>query len=349
MPVPRISKSKAKTLAKAQRVAAECKVRVVEAKAPEPTIIPAGTSLVAMKGEPCVEIKDCEYGKGVFATRDIRKGEIITHYGGHVYDDKYDEIVTSPVELSVDELDDILVDRAEYTVGTEFDGVRYCVDGREAPRDDPMMCGHLFNDPGNWDFETDEHWKTIMKEYDRVWEQQKSGVPVTPAGLTIYLASFCCHKQASLVDQNSFPTNLARDTEGNYYYPMKASRDIKAGEQIYYFYGTPYWIGKELIRSGRSMKPWGCWRKAMGNGWVNILPGGPVFDRASYEEKRRVVSLASFIGMANKGDLVDYLGKQIVLPLLLDVYFDFVDTKTRSKLMKRIDLSNKGCVRRVSA
>ena len=271
MPAPRISKTKSKALAKAQRVAVECKAKpmaVVEKVVPESVV---GMTLAPMPGTPCVEIRDCEYGKGVFATRDIRVGEIITHYGGHIRNTDYTSVKQSEYSTN-EELRELVKIRGEYAISSKIGAESFVIDGRYAPRDDPLLCGHLFNDPGDW---FDDDVTTFVRNYKTLTEDvvyDDAGGCYVPISLWLAISSFVTNKQAYVSKQNTdvLGNTLTKMPDGTYGLPMVATRIIKAGEQIYYAYGIPYWIQTILADGGLDSRPYCEWRDRSGESWCRV-------------------------------------------------------------------------------
>jgi len=159
---------------------------------------------------PC-EVKQSTYGRGVFAKRDIKKGEVATLYPIHAY---------------------INTDSNGYgriTGGVAYDWA-YCLthsptkaiyqgDKDEA---EPLFLGHLLNDF----YPTVEDFKDKSKLHQN-------------------LIKYILHG-------NAFE-NIQFEM-GKHFIMMKASKDIKAGEELLVGYSPTYWarlsteeVGEELV------------------------------------------------------------------------------------------------------
>jgi hypothetical protein len=84
-------------------------------------------------GDTCVEVRPCPYGRGVFATRDIKMGEVITYYPAHHLSVGGSSTI-SFVENKPD--DDYLY--------SSLDGRRIWGDSEKT--DNRYMLGHMIND-----------------------------------------------------------------------------------------------------------------------------------------------------------------------------------------------------------
>jgi len=230
MPAPRVSKTKAKMLAKAQRISKECKVSA------KPVVLD-GTHTIPYDGEIKVELRDCEYGKGVFATKDIAKGEIITGYGGVL--SKQGDTGTTYTDISVS-MDDYNKEH-EYTVDVYWNDISYNLNGYDAPRDDARLCGHLVNDPSDWSD------LTIYADLEK--DHLTKGCNVNNIMLLI---AYLSKKHANGVVKGNCRPGDEKLVDGRLFVPLLAIRDIKAGEQVYYHYGLPYWCGRTLETLVRS-------------------------------------------------------------------------------------------------
>jgi len=154
---------------------------------------------------PC-EIKKAKYGNGVFATRDIKKGEVVTLYPSHGYFSAPDK---KGGRNGVD------------GTGGGYDSA-YCVthfptntihqgDKKMA---DPLFLGHIVNDfcPFAEEFkDKNRHGETMMKYF-------------------LYGITY---------------QNVEYDMGEKYFVSIKASKDIKAGEELLAAYSPTYWANKD--------------------------------------------------------------------------------------------------------
>jgi hypothetical protein len=158
---------------------------------------------------PC-EVKQSKYGRGVFAKRDIKKGEVATLYPIHAY-------------INTDSKG-----RGRITGGVEYDWA-YCLTHSptkaiyQGDKDEahPLFLGHLLNDF----YPTVEDFKDKSK-------------------LRMNIVKYMLHGNAY--------ENITFEM-GKHFIMMKASKDIKEGEELLVGYSPTYWarlsteqVGDEL-------------------------------------------------------------------------------------------------------
>jgi hypothetical protein len=89
--------------------------------------------------ESCVEIRPSSFGKGVFATKDIKKGEHITYYPSHYFKPTVCPLhITNPEKTKGAPPSDYLY--------TSIKG-QYSITGHPDLIGNPYMLGHMVNDP----------------------------------------------------------------------------------------------------------------------------------------------------------------------------------------------------------
>jgi len=151
--------------------------------------------------EPRVEVRPSNYGRGVFACDNVRKGDVLTYYPAHylTFNHMPNIMLTNPDLTKGDKLDK---DYMYTSLGNDFSIV-----GHPELCNNPYMLGHLINDP------CDEVWKregeTFGKWYSRYMIKSKMG-------------SNCRFTENGIV-------------------AMIATRDIKKDEEIYVMYDVDYW------------------------------------------------------------------------------------------------------------
>lgn len=146
---------------------------------------------------PC-EVKQSTHGRGVFATRDIKKGEVATLYPIHAYINSNSK------------------GRGRITGGVAYDWA-YCLTHsptkaiHQGDKDEaePLFLGHLFND----------FYPTVEDFKDK-------------KNLRKNLIKYCLHGFA--YENTTFEM-------GKHFIMMKASKDIKAGEELLVGYSPTYW------------------------------------------------------------------------------------------------------------
>jgi len=166
--------------------------------------------------DPCVEIRPSTHGNGVFATRDIKKGDIITYYPAH-----YIQITSFPLILT----------KPEYTKGdkpndeylyTSIKG-NYSITGHPRLTDNPYMLGHIVNDPCDEVFKRED--ETFGKWVGR------------------YLLTVSMKRNSRFTELDS---GLIAIT---------ALKDIKKDEEILIAYDIQYWGMKNgFIKDGETLK-----------------------------------------------------------------------------------------------
>lgn len=173
--------------------------------------VPLADSLVDFSYEPPAfdapcEVKKAKYGNGVFATRDIKKGEVATLYPAHGY-------FSAP-------------DKKGGRKGTGGDGfgydASYCVTHfttntihqGDKEKTDPLFLGHIVNDfcPFVEEFkDKNRHGETMMKYF-------------------LYGITY---------------QNVEYEMGEKHFVSIKASKDIKAGEELLAAYSPTYWTNKD--------------------------------------------------------------------------------------------------------
>lgn len=89
--------------------------------------------------DPCVEIRPSTHGKGVFATKDIKKGDIITYYPAH-----YIQPSSFPLFLTPHEHTKGDSPNDEYLYNSLKGD--YSITGHPELINNPYMLGHIVND-----------------------------------------------------------------------------------------------------------------------------------------------------------------------------------------------------------
>ena len=171
--------------------------------------------------------KSTIHGKGVFATRDIKKGCLITQYPNHYeYDRKDGKFLFSDADmmeimLNIEELPDVVKNKINFEIRDESDfnkGMliiftdifrKYSMGellGNPFKYDDLKYVGHMINDSCLIDIDKPITNKTVMR-----------------------------YSINSLMNQNCILTDIG----------IIATRDINIGEELLTFYGFNYWLNVE--------------------------------------------------------------------------------------------------------
>ena len=152
---------------------------------------------------PC-EVKASKYGNGLFASRDIKKGEVVTLYPAHLHLSAPDKKGGREGKGGVDH--DMAYCMEHVLTNTVHQG--------DKEKTDPLFLGHIVNDFCTFVEEFKDkkrHGETMMKYF-------------------IYAISF---------------QNVEYDM-GKHFVNIKASKDIKAGEEFLVAYSPAYWT-KESV------------------------------------------------------------------------------------------------------
>jgi hypothetical protein len=164
---------------------------------------------------PC-EVKESTFGRGVFATRDVKAGDIITLYPVHLY--------LSPPKV---------MKNGVWRCDKQFGGVEYdshyclthsptgCLYQGDKDRADPLFLGHLINDfyPTVEDFQDKKNLGATMLKY-------------AIYGIT--------HQNVEFV-------------MGKHLIAIKASKDIKAGDEFLIAYCPTYWANLSISEVSDTM------------------------------------------------------------------------------------------------
>ena len=160
----------------------------------------------ALLPEACCEVKDSPvHGKGVFALRNIRRGEYITLYpadgiGFQPLAWRRDPFLAH-MQVIVGDMDHATAARYSLSISKPMDDVGFMgAIGDPSKYDNPHYIGHMINDAVKLS---------------------------SPEAAHVYL------RVSSLRENCIDAQNLN---------VMVASRDIQAGEEIFYSYGVKYWL-----------------------------------------------------------------------------------------------------------
>jgi hypothetical protein len=146
------------------------------------------------------EVKQSEYGRGVFATRDIKKGDTITLYPAHC--------LATPTKDGKHQCEGYCEYDAEYAITHSTTKAIHTGDKK---MEDPLFLGHLINDFCSFVGELKERKK------------DRGGV-------------FMKYYLHSLAFQN-----VEFNMRGKHFISIKASKDIKEGEELLIAYSLSYW------------------------------------------------------------------------------------------------------------
>lgn len=165
--------------------------------------------------DPCVEVRPSTFGKGVFATRDIKKGEHITYYPAHFFKaTAFPFSMTNPEKTKGDRPND------EYQY-CSLQG-QYSITGNPKLTDNPYMLGHMVNDP------CEEVLKRDGESFGK-WVGR-------------YLLSSSKKRNCRFYELDSGLIGT------------KATKDIHSGEEILVFYDIQYWGMKNgFVKNGESL------------------------------------------------------------------------------------------------
>lgn len=153
----------------------------------------------------CVVVGNSKYGKGVFTTQDVKKGDILTIYPAH-WIEFFDENNRNK-GISLDPRDPSIYTS---TYGYLLSNKKVRIVGDPEKTDKSCMLGHLINDG------CDEVDKRPNEKFGD-W------------AIRYYL---CSQKQVNCL--------FVEDKETKIVYVV-ASKDIKNGEELYLSYGYAYW------------------------------------------------------------------------------------------------------------
>lgn len=145
------------------------------------------------------EVKQSNHGRGVFATRDIKKGETVTLYPAHN--------IATPLENGRHDITGICQYEYEYAVTHPKTGERHTGDKM---KEDPFFLGHLIND-----------FCSFVGEF----KEKAKGQGETMMKYLLHAETF----------QN------VEFKAGMHFISIKASKDIKEGEELLITYTPCYW------------------------------------------------------------------------------------------------------------
>ena len=148
---------------------------------------------------PC-EVKQSDHGRGVFATRDIKKGETVTLYPAHC--------LATPLKNGKYEMAGECVYDWEYALTHSHTNQIHTGDKE---MEDPLFLGHLINDfcsfVGDFKEKGKSQGEMMMKYF-------------------IHALAF---------------QNVEFHMKGKHFISIKASKDIKEGEELLVAYSPTYW------------------------------------------------------------------------------------------------------------